>query len=98
MKQTKNGHHKIKVPLSSMVLLPVTEKEVASVIKQFKAKKSTDINGLSMFIVKQCHGQIIIPLTKVINCSFEKGIFPNLLKIAFIIDPKERSNYRPISI
>ena len=41
------------------------------------------------------------PLTRLINSSFENGLFPDELKIAKVIptgDKKDTVNYRPISI
>ena len=47
---------------------------------------------------------IASPLTRIINLSITKGIFPDLLKTACVVpafkkeDRSEKENYRPISI
>jgi len=87
-----------------MVLSPVTEEEVANVIQRLNTKKSCDVNGMSVWLIKQCYKHILTPLTKLINKSFESGVFPAQLKTAKVIpiykkdDPCLASNYRPISI
>ena len=91
-------------PVSSMVLSPVSETEVANVIQKLKSKKSCDINGMSVWLLKQCFVHILTPLTKMINLSFAKGVFPNLLKTAKVVPILKKgnscltSNYRPIAI
>lgn len=101
-------HHVSNVPtngpIASMVLLPVTEDEVAKVLKQLPSKKSTDVNGVSVWLLRECWAHLVSPLTSLVNASFESGVFPSALKAAKVIpifkkgDPLEPSNYRPISI
>ncbi|KAG8259964.1 hypothetical protein J6590_108364 [Homalodisca vitripennis] len=87
-----------------MMLTPVTEGEVAAVIRDLKAKHSRDVYGLSGWLLKQCFHTILKPLARMINFSFQTGQFPNGLKNAKIIplfkkgDSKSPSNYRPIAI
>ncbi len=91
-------------PVSSMILAPVCEAEVAAIFQKFEPKMSEDIDGLSMWLVKQCSEHLIRPLTQIINCSFETGTFPKALKRAKVIPifkkdlPSKTENYRPISI
>ena len=55
-------------------------------------------------ILKQIKDLISYPLTCLINCSFENGIFPTVLKNGKIIpilkngDTKNINNYRPITV
>lgn len=87
-----------------MALSPVTEAEVARVIQDLKQKTSSDINGMSTWLIKHCYKNILIPLTKLINLSFTQGVFPSALKTAKVVpifkknDPSNVNNYRPISI
>ncbi len=87
-----------------MVLTSVSGAEITSTINSFPSKRSDDVNGISMYLLKKCCRHIIRPLTKLVNMSFETGVFPAALKIAKVIpifknlDPLEASNYRPISI
>ena len=91
-------------PVSSMALAPVNEEEVARVVQGLKAKKTCDTIGMSVWLLKRCFKHILTPLTKLINSSFEQGIFPSILKLAKVIpifkkgDPLQPGNYRPISI
>lgn len=91
-------------PAFSMALTPVDEAEVSRVIQKLNSKKTCDNNGISVWLLKQCFKNILIPLTKIINSSFETGIFPSILKIAKVVpiykkdDPSQTCNYRPISI
>ena len=91
-------------PASSMVLAPVSEEEVARVVQGLKSRKTCDIFEMSVWLLQRCFKHILAPLTNLINSSFEKGIFPTLLKTAKVIpifkkgDPLQPCNYRPISI
>jgi hypothetical protein len=94
----------IKQQLTSMALTPVDEREVAAVIRSLNTKKSCDVNGMSSWLLKQCFHHLLKPLTKLINISLENGIFPCALKTAKVVpvfkkdNPRQTSNYRPISI
>jgi exonuclease III len=91
-------------PVFSMALAPVDEEEVSRVIYRLNSKKTCDVNGSSVWLLKQCFKNILTPLTKLINSSFETGTFPALLKTAKVVpifkkdDPFQTCNYRPISI
>lgn len=102
--QTNTYYPVADSPISSMILAPVCEAEVAKVIKNLKPKMSEDIDGISMWLVKQCSEYLISPLTKMVNYSFETGNFPQALKRAKVVPifkkdlPTKTENYRPISI
>ena len=55
-------------------------------------------------LLKQFYKEISIAIRKLINLSFERGIFPDALKLARIIpifkkgDLLQCNNYRPISL
>jgi len=57
-----------------------------------------------MHVICNCFDIIAVPLTQIVNMSFDKGIFPSQLKISKIVpiykadDPELFSNYRPISL
>lgn len=103
-KDSKSSVESFMGPVSSMALYPVSEQEVTRVIQGLKDKKSCDIDGISVWLLKRCFKQLLTPLTKLINMSFEQGIFPSVLKTAKVTpifkkdDPCLASNYRPISI
>lgn len=91
-------------PVGSMALLPVTEQEVSTAIQSLSAKKSYDVNLMSVWLLKQCSPYILGPLTLLVNLSFESGYFPSNLKVAKVTpifkkgDPCSINNYRPVSI
>ncbi|KAG8256240.1 hypothetical protein J6590_073260 [Homalodisca vitripennis] len=41
-------------PVSSMVLSPVSEAELVRIVRELKPKKSGDINGMSVWLLKRC--------------------------------------------
>lgn len=82
---TPLNSHFWPTPVSSMILAPASEIEVARVIHDLPSKKSDDINGMSMWTVKQIYLPILIPLTKLINLSLQSGTFPSALKISKVI-------------
>lgn len=90
--------------LHSMFLQPVTRSEMIDVFKNLPPKKSTDINGISQWLLKQCFIHIVEPLIFIINESFQEGIFPELCKQAKVIPVYKKGssnfmgNYRPISL
>jgi len=57
-----------------------------------------------MRILKLASQDISIPLSKVVNLSFETGVFPEILKLSKVMPifkkgfPLEPSNYHPISL
>lgn len=87
-----------------MALVPVTDDEVDRIISGFNSKSSTDINYLSVQLIKHCYRHILTPLTKILNSSFVSGHFPTDLKVAKITpifktgDPSLPENYSPTSI
>ena len=68
-----------------------------------KKKKSSGLDNISQECLILGADILTIPLTRIINCSIESGIFPEEWKLAVVTpllkkgDPKEKSNYRPVS-
>lgn len=89
---------------NSIFLEPVTEAEIIDTINNLKNSNSTGFDEFSVRIIKQCGHLLVKPLSHIINSCFTNGCFPNLLKLSKVIclykkgDPKEMSNYRPISL
>ena len=88
---------------SSIFLEPVDERELISIINLLPLKKSVGHDNIPVIFIKLVD-RIIAPfLVKVINASFNVGMFPNILKIAKVIpiyksgDKQIINNYRPIS-
>ena len=78
--------------------------DIKKIIRNFKPKSSSGDDNLSLKVLK-CIGSKLSPtLALLINQSFDKGIFPQALKLAKVIplykkdDPLIFNNYRPISL
>ena len=91
--------------LNSLVLTPTTTEEIAKVIGSFSKSKASGPNSIPVKILKLINQSISMPISALINSSFESGIFPSVLKISKVIpvfknkgSPLEVSNYRPISL
>ena len=86
------------------ILYPTTESEVRKIIPSFTLMRTTGLDGFSNIHLKKLKKDIVKPITKLINKSFQTGTFPDALKIAKIIPTyksKEMNlinNYRPISV
>lgn len=87
-----------------MFLREVDECEVRETVRNCKNKRSVDVHGIDMALLKETIECVIKPLTYICNASFKAGIFPEQMKIAKVLplfkagDKKELSNYRPVSI
>ena len=80
------------------------------VISSFLESKSTSPYSIPVRILKSLKHEVLIPISKLINQSFESGIFPNLLKTSKVVPVFKKkvlllrssyvevSNYHPISI
>ena len=88
----------------TLFLNPASTYEVAKIVSGLQNKSSTDIFGLSNFIVKQIFPNIVDVFTHILNLSFSTGTVPDKLKIAVVIplfktgDKLLKENYRPISL
>lgn len=56
--------------IRSMFISGVNENDVTDTERQFKNKRSSDINDIDMVIIKE-----VRPLTYICHLSFQKGIF-----------------------
>lgn len=88
----------------SMLIKPITEKEVLDTVRKFNSKLSSGVDEVPTTIVKICIDTIVKPIAYVLNNSFKFGIFPESLKVALVKpvfkkgDVEKISNYRPISL
>ena len=67
------------------------------------SNRSTGPNSIPTFLLKQTRNTVSLPLAKLVNTSFETGIFPDIGKVEKVV-PIFKSearllcnNYRPIS-
>ena len=87
-----------------MFLFNVNKKEIIDIVNSFENKLSKDKDGFNMYIMKKIVNQVVDPFLHICNLSFNKGIFPDAMKVAKVI-PIHKSgeknvfnNYRPVSI
>ena len=88
----------------SFFMKPTCKEEVYEVIRNLDSGKSLGPNSVPVFVLKVNNDFFSDQLSKLINLSFESGIFPDLCKLAKVI-PIFKSgnevlceNYRPISL
>ena len=93
----------VKSIYNSIVIPNITCHEVYQVICSLK-NSSAGWDDFPTFVLKKCSGSLLQPLTHLINCSLQSGIFPDELKLARVVpifkagDLAQVSNYRPISV
>ena len=84
-------------------LKTVTETQVKKIMEKMKKKKSSGVDGVSQECLLLGKDVLSIPLTRIINSSISEGIVPEVWKESVVTpllkkgDPKEKSNYRPLS-
>src|SRR5271154_5796520 len=90
--------------VNSLMLFPTVPQEILQIGSELRTNASFGVDSIPMHLIHICLPYIALPLSKLINCSFLNGIFPDALKIAKICpiyksDEKNLiPNYRPISI
>ena len=77
---------------------------ITDIIKAFEPKKSLDLDGISMELIKFVAHEISTPLAHIFNLSIDSGKFPSALKKSRTVpifkggDAELCDNYRPISL
>ena len=101
----RNFSGNLKNPnVESFFMTPTSPEEIANLIQTLSSNKSTGPNSIPMSIQKKIKNQISVPLSAIINNSFENGIFPNLLKSEQVFPVFKNAswlscnNYRLISL
>jgi Reverse transcriptase (RNA-dependent DNA polymerase) len=78
--------------------------QVSEILKNFESKNSTDIDGISIKLLKFVAIEVSLPLAHVFNLSLSTGTFPSKLKQSRIVpifksgEQDNCDNYRPISL
>ena len=89
---------------NSMVLFPVSAKEIEQEIDNLNISKSTGPFSIPVKVFKILRNFLSAPLAYVINYSFSNGVVPDKFKLARVIPIYKKgsksilSNYRPISL
>ena len=88
----------------TFVLKKTNINEVLSVCGNLKSKLSAGIDGMLIKLLQREIEVISLPLTFIINLSFNTRIFPNMLKITKMVlifkggDHTKLINYKPVSV
>ena len=70
---------------NTFILTPTNTEEIEDIIKNVNIRKSIGPNSIPTRLLKQVSMEVSIPIEKLINLSFETGIFPDALKLTRII-------------
>ena len=90
--------------MNSFFFADITQVELIAIVKKLKPSTNCIGNCLSATLLKDIIEHIAEPLQYVCNLSFEKGIFPETLKLSKVIPLFKKgnkqllNNYRPISL
>ena len=87
----------------NFLIAHISHEEVLDIIHQLE-NKSTGPQSIPIKLLKLVPDLILIPLCKIINHSFQTGVYPDALKISEVIlihkggSTEELDNYRPIAL
>jgi hypothetical protein len=99
--KTYKCHEKVN---STLFLSPASQEEVSEAIDSLSNSTARDLFGLSNSLLKLLKPALLLPLEILLNVCFQRGKFPDQLKLTKVIpvykkgNKNELSNYRPISI
>ena len=77
---------------------------ICDILKSMDPKKSKDMDGISLDLLKSIDTSVCKPLAHIFNLSLKTGVFPDKLKVSRVVpifkagDKKLCDNYRPISL
>ena len=87
----------------NFLIAHISNEEMLDIINQLE-NKSTGPQSIPIKLLKLIPDLILVPQCKIINHSFQTGVFPDALKLSEVIpihkggSTKELNNYRPISL
>ena len=90
--------------LSSLLLQPVSEKEIMSIIGNISTRKVVGPNSIPNLILREFKDKLKTPITIIVNISFLTGTFPKQCKTIDITpifkkgNKLDSSSYRSISL
>ena len=82
----------------------ILDREVLRVVKDINVSKSSGLDNVSSFVIKEAFTYLIPEVTYMYNLSVDSSIFPNAWKKATVVpipksgDLTKVKNYRPISL
>ena len=91
-------------PNTSFLLKGVSQNEIVKVLAKMSPKKSVDINGMSVNVLKKCRNELSGVLSVLFSRSLKEGFVPDQMKKSRIVpifkknDPTDCSNYRGITM
>ena len=87
----------------NLIIAHISEQEILDIIKSL-ANKSSGPASIPLRLLTIVADLIVVPLCRIINLSFNCGVFPDVLKVAKVIplhkggSTQEVNNFRPISL
>ena len=81
-----------------MFVMSTTESEILDIVMKLNGKRSEDVNGLCLNVLKNVICSVIKPIAYIANLSFSSGIFTNDLKIVRVIPLFRSSEVYDVSI
>ena len=81
-----------------------TPEEVLNLLKTFILNKANEPNSIPVKVLKDMKSEMSVPLSTLINLSFNTGIFPGSSKLARVMpifqkgDQQDCNNYRLVSV
>ena len=94
-----------RVLSTAFELRPATHSELRSVIQSLRRHTASGPDGLSSSLFHLFAGRLASPLLHIFNLSICSGVVPSCWKMAEVVpvfkgkgDPKDASNFRPISL
>ena len=69
----------------SFFIQSTTAEEVKDIIMTLIDSNSTGRNSISTILLKQTRNRVSLPLVKLINKSFDTGIFPDICKVPKVV-------------
>ena len=79
------SHYLGQITDETIFLLPTTPADIESLINYVKLNKAIGTNSIPTKILKEFKTELSEPLSDMINVSFNKGIFPDFLKVANVV-------------
>lgn len=82
---------------------PTTEEEILDIIKRLNTNSSNGRDEISTKFIQKYKQNLAIPLSRLLNKTFNKGTFPECLKMGAVVPIHKEgsklscSNYRPIT-